>query len=115
MAGYKYKIEFSILNLQRNGIGGNPFYVAEVQDLSEDRIVNLLVTFEESRDLDMIHRRGPIDESSCRAVQIDDFTSSWRGDHYASLMNKVFKKMTEDLDFSLYNMIGRTFNIEFTS
>lgn len=82
------------LNFQRNGIGGDPFFQATAQDLSDNK-GKFLITFEtdESKDDEII-------SSSCRVSLLEGDHkhpeySCWRGDTIAGELQILLTELRE--------------------
>lgn len=86
------------LQYNRNGVDGKSFYSCLVT-VKEDRTINknYLVTFETDKsDMEVI-------KNNCRVINLDDVTSTWRGDNFAIWLNEYFDKQLEFAE-SIYNL-----------
>jgi len=70
-----------IISYQRNGVGGNGFFVATCNEFGKD----FVVTFETDG-------QDSIDAGTCRAICLDDLAEKWRGDDFAFEMQIIINK-----------------------
>ena len=73
------------MNFQRNGVGGEPFFVATFSKLDDGTKGNFVATFE----VDNADKQ--INSSTCRVVEVGNPYESWRGDNIASQIQKAFE------------------------
>jgi len=82
------KAKIKYLQYQRNGVMGEPFYHC-VAIIKDDISREMLITFRGN-----MNDNGIVTES-CRAVEISNPLSKWRGDEIAYCLNTEFTKMIE--------------------
>jgi hypothetical protein len=97
------KIKLLTLNYQRNGVAGEPFFVATVKNTSDTK-GTFVITFTTEADTDVINKH------SCRVVMIEGygvihpFYQCWRGDCIANELQTCINEETEKLNVDMYDL-----------
>lgn len=95
------KAKIKYLHFQRNGVHGEPFYHCLVT-IKDDKSRDMLVTFRTAvNDTQILW-------SSCRAVDLKDYSQSWRGDVIASCINDELDKEMKENGGTIYDCCTKT-------
>lgn len=81
-------VKYGNMNFQRNGVAGEPFYSLTIQTReSKNKLDNYLITFNTfENDMAII-------PSSCRVINLNNLTESYRGDEFAHALNDMFNDL----------------------
>ncbi len=80
-------VGYSNMNFQRNGVAGESFYSIILETKEEKRNNHFLVTFQ-TDDSDV-----KINRQTCRVVDMNNLTESWRGDVFADYLSEMFEDL----------------------
>ena len=88
-------VGYSNMNFQRNGVAGEPFYSLTLETKEKNKRNHYLVTFQ-TDDKDI-----RVDRHTCRVVNLQDITESWRGDIFADYINIMFEELRKGFQLGL--------------
>ncbi len=88
-------VGYSNMNFQRNGVSGDSFYSIILETKEKDTNNHFLITFEtDEADL-------KINRHTCRVVELNNLSESWRGDIFADHLNEMFQELRNGFHLGL--------------